>query len=272
MEKDPPRWCSSGRVSSGTPPLISSPPNTDVPPTTPREHADAHSAAKELVRRRKEREQADAAVERERVQIADGDIEQIGYQDGRPADEPLSPLKAARDLADFRTRMADAPSRQFVLATAARNGSTVPPSSKRSPSVRASSSPCLSHDIVAHETTHALRDGCTNSIKRPAMSMFWRSMKGSPTSSQCFSVPLSRNCSVLDDWDQPALGDAVVRTVSDRFAPDPALRTDRGARTRPEHPCSGPDHSISVPELIPEQIRIARHSGKAGEAAQQGLD
>jgi benzoylformate decarboxylase len=26
----------------------------------------------------------------------------------------------------------------------------------------------------------------------------------------------------LDDWDQPALGDAVVRTVSDRFAPDPA--------------------------------------------------
>jgi CheY-like chemotaxis protein len=32
MEKDPPRWCSSGRVSSGTTPLISSPPNTDVPP------------------------------------------------------------------------------------------------------------------------------------------------------------------------------------------------------------------------------------------------
>jgi benzoylformate decarboxylase len=26
----------------------------------------------------------------------------------------------------------------------------------------------------------------------------------------------------LDDWDQPALGEAVVRTVSDRFAPDPA--------------------------------------------------
>jgi benzoylformate decarboxylase len=26
----------------------------------------------------------------------------------------------------------------------------------------------------------------------------------------------------LDDWDQPALGDAVVRTVSDRFAPDPS--------------------------------------------------
>jgi PleD family two-component response regulator len=32
MEKDPPRWCSSGRVSSGTTPLINSPPNTDVPP------------------------------------------------------------------------------------------------------------------------------------------------------------------------------------------------------------------------------------------------
>jgi DNA-binding response OmpR family regulator len=32
MEKDPPRWCSSGRVFSGTTPLISSPPNTDVQP------------------------------------------------------------------------------------------------------------------------------------------------------------------------------------------------------------------------------------------------
>jgi hypothetical protein len=32
MEKDPPRWCSSGRVSSGTTPLINSPPNTDMPP------------------------------------------------------------------------------------------------------------------------------------------------------------------------------------------------------------------------------------------------
>src|ERR1700730_11936441 len=32
MEKDPPRWCSAGGVSSGTTPLISSPPNTDVPP------------------------------------------------------------------------------------------------------------------------------------------------------------------------------------------------------------------------------------------------
>lgn len=36
----------------------------------------------------------------------------------------------------------------------------------------------------------------------------------------------------LDDWDQPALGDAVVRTVSDRFAPDPARLAQFAARIR----------------------------------------
>jgi benzoylformate decarboxylase len=36
----------------------------------------------------------------------------------------------------------------------------------------------------------------------------------------------------LDDWDQPALGDAVVRTVSDRFAPDPARLAQFAVRIR----------------------------------------
>jgi benzoylformate decarboxylase len=36
----------------------------------------------------------------------------------------------------------------------------------------------------------------------------------------------------LDDWDQPALGDAVVRTVSDRFAPDPARLAQFAERIR----------------------------------------
>src|SRR5713101_5139733 len=36
----------------------------------------------------------------------------------------------------------------------------------------------------------------------------------------------------LDDWDQPALGDAVVRTVSDRFAPDPARSAQFAERIR----------------------------------------
>ena len=36
----------------------------------------------------------------------------------------------------------------------------------------------------------------------------------------------------LDDWDQSALGDAVVRTVSDRFAPDPARLAQFAERIR----------------------------------------
>ncbi len=36
----------------------------------------------------------------------------------------------------------------------------------------------------------------------------------------------------LDDWDQPALGEAVVRTVSDRFAPDPARLAQFAERIR----------------------------------------
>src|SRR6202521_5651125 len=35
-----------------------------------------------------------------------------------------------------------------------------------------------------------------------------------PAGPVCVSIP-------LDDWDQPALGDAVVRSVSSRFSPDP---------------------------------------------------
>jgi hypothetical protein len=65
------------------------------------EHADAHSAARELVRKRKERETADAAVDRERTLIAEADIEPIGYQN-RPDDKPLSTLEASKDLAAYR--------------------------------------------------------------------------------------------------------------------------------------------------------------------------
>jgi hypothetical protein len=81
---------------------------------TPREHPDAHSAAKELVRRRKEAESAKTAVDALREAVADSDIEEVAYVDGREPDGDISPLKAARDVADWRQTKAAAQKEQLT--------------------------------------------------------------------------------------------------------------------------------------------------------------
>ena len=45
---------------------------------------------------------------------------------------------------------------------------------------------CLSHDVIAHETTHALLDGMHRRFIEPATSTCWPSMRPSPTSAPCF--------------------------------------------------------------------------------------
>ena len=53
---------------------------------------------------------------------------------------------------------------------------------------------CLSHDIVAHETTHALLDGFHESSWRRPIPTCWRFTKASPTSSRCFSTSRFPKC------------------------------------------------------------------------------
>jgi hypothetical protein len=50
-------------------------------------------------------------------------------------------------------------------------------------------------------------------------------------------------------------------------------RIERDMLRVSDEPSSGSRGDVQPPDVrIPEQIRIVRHSGKAGEAAQQGLD
>jgi hypothetical protein len=75
-------------------------------------HPDAHSAAAELVRKRKEAADAKTAVDALREAVADSDIEEVAYQPGREPDENLTPLRASRDIAEFRQTKAEAQKEQ----------------------------------------------------------------------------------------------------------------------------------------------------------------
>jgi hypothetical protein len=77
------------------------------------EHADPRSAATELIRKRKEAEQTKAASDALRESVADSDIEEVSYLPGREPDGDLSPLKASRDLRDFRQQKAEAQQNQL---------------------------------------------------------------------------------------------------------------------------------------------------------------
>jgi hypothetical protein len=77
-------------------------------------HPDPHSAAKEVLRKRKEAETAKTAATALREAVADSDIEEVSYLPGREPDENLSPLKAARDLAEFRQTKAAAQKEQLT--------------------------------------------------------------------------------------------------------------------------------------------------------------
>ena len=67
---------------------------------------------------------------------------------------------------------------------------------------------CLSHDIIAHETTHALLDGLHRRFIEPTNPDCWRSTRRSPTSWRCSSTSPSRR----------ALRDQIRRTRGDLAA------------------------------------------------------
>jgi hypothetical protein len=77
-------------------------------------HPDAHSAAAEVIRRRKEAADAKTAVDAMREAVAESDIEEVAYVDGREPDGDISPLRAARDVADWRQTKAAAQQKQLT--------------------------------------------------------------------------------------------------------------------------------------------------------------